>query len=703
MQKRLNFLWFVFLIIWISLVYRVFTIQVFKSDQYSRLGKNQHFREEVLPASRGDILDRSGNSLATDLAFYEFSAEPPRVKDAWKIATVFSQYSDKSFDDYLKLLRQDRKFVYLDRKVPALQAEKILRRDLAGVYSTANFKRFYPQGNITGSFTGFTNIDNEGIEGLEYRYDTFLAGVPGRRIVKTDARGNRKVDFNYPVQNPKSGNTIITTVDLDIQTIVVEELSKAVNEYKALSGTAIMMDPLTGAVLAMVTLPTFDSNNPQSSPVHLRKNRSINDTFEPGSIFKLVTAAAALEMKIISPEYEIYCENGILLLGNRVFRDSKPHGMMTFYDIIVKSSNIGTYKIAKMVGEKSIYKFARNFGFGSKSGIDLNGESSGLLRPVNQWTSHSLASIAIGQEMTVNAMQMVSAYAVVANGGTLMKPFIVKSIVSPEGKILEEFGPEKIRRVISKQTAETLTAFFRGVVDSGTAVAAQIPGSSLAGKTGTAQKFDPEIKAYSETDYISSFVSFYPAEDPKIVGIVILDSPKGVYYGGHVAGPVMKKILTRITYKPGNTLFASSVPEGGLTKRNGKQKSIWETIKGLWSDSLSDLREPAGDINTMVGSDFGTGKPEDLMTITVERKKSINDIDKESSDKNEKIATAPDVMGLTIREAVRLLNQNGFDFEVSGSGYVASQTPKPGASISPGATLWLVGKNDGKYSKNNFR
>jgi len=561
MQKRLNFLWFVFLIIWVSLLYRVFYIQVFNSDQYSRLSKNQHFREEILPASRGDILDNSGKKLATDLAFYEFSAEPPRVKDSWKIATVFAQYSNKSRDDYLKILQKDTKFVFLDRKVPALQAEKILQRELVGVYSTANFKRYYPQGRITGTVTGFTNIDNDGIEGLEYRYNRFLAGNPGRRIVKTDALGNRKVDFNYPVQNPESGNSIITTFDLDIQTIVVEELSKAVNKFKALSGTAIMMDPMTGAVLAMMTLPAFDSNSPQSSPVHLRKNRSINDSFEPGSIFKLVTAAAALEKNILSPEFEIFCENGKLLLGSRVFRDSKPHGMMTFRDIIVKSSNIGTYKIAKMVGEKGIYEYARAFGFGSKTGIDLNGESSGLLRPVDQWTSHSLASISIGQEMTVNAMQIVSAYAAVANGGTLMKPFIVKAIVDPEGKLLKEFGPKKIRRVISKQTAEILTEFFVEVVERGTAVEAQIPGGSVAGKTGTAQKFDPKTKTYSETDYISSFVSFYPSEDPKIVGIVVLDSPQGIYYGGHVAGPVMKNLYVKNTVEQTNPNNQENKPQ----------------------------------------------------------------------------------------------------------------------------------------------
>lgn len=694
MHVRIKILGYFLVLIWICLAARLFYIQVYSGDEFALLSKNQHLKEEILPSSRGDILDRHGRELATDLAYYEFSAEPPIVKDAWKVATVFAQHLDDSFDDYLRMIKQDKKFVYLDRKVSAEKAERIIQRDLKGVNYTMGFKRFYPYGDITGQLTGFTDIDNMGIEGLELKFNETLAGIPGKRILTTDALGNQKTDFNYSVQKPVNGNNIITTLDLDCQIIAVEELSKAIDQYNALSGTVILMNPITGEILAMASLPAFDSNDPGAVQSYLRKNRSINDTFEPGSIFKLVTAAAALELGIVAPEDAIFCENGQIKLGNRFFRDSKPHGNLTVQEVIEYSSNIGTYKIAEKVGTKNLYKFAKIFGFGSKTGIEIGGESPGILRETSEWTSHSLASIAIGQEVAVNALQIVNSYAAAANGGILMKPYIVRAISAPSGAVIKEFKPQIIRRVISKRTAEILTSFFEGAVDHGTAVSAKIPENTIAGKTGTAQKVDQETKEYSDEDFISSFVAYYPSKNPKIAGIVIIDSPQETYYGGTVAAPVMKNIINRITHIPGSTLLESVDP---VTENIQQKENIFQMLSGLVSGNhpkyfpvLYATDEPADDSGNLE-EDKESRSPQSFV-IKFDRKEGEKNSENGPAVKNQNYVEVPDVTGISIRKAVKILVQKRLNIKITGgSGLVAEQFPLPGEKILSGTITYLRG------------
>ncbi|KPK89316.1 hypothetical protein AMJ80_09975 [bacterium SM23_31] len=706
MHARIKILGCFLILIWICLVTRLFYIQVYRGNEFALLSKNQYLKEEILPPSRGDILDRNGRKLATDLAYYEFSAEPPLVKDAWKVATVFAQYLEKSHDDYLRILKQDEKFVYLHRKVPAEIAEKILHRELKGVNYTTEFKRFYPYGDITGQLIGFPDVDNVGIEGLEFKFNEILAGIPGKRILTTDALGNQKTDFNYPVQKPVSGNNIITTLDLDCQIIAFEELTKAIEQYDAVSGTVILMNPMTGEILAMVSLPACDSNNPGAVQPHLRKNRSINDTFEPGSIFKIVTAAAALEMGIVSPEDTIFCENGQIRFGRRIFSDAKPYGNLTVKEVIEHSSNIGTYKIAEKAGTGNLYKFAKKFGFGSKTGIEFGGESPGILRNTSEWTSHSLASIAIGQEITVNALQLVNSYAAVANGGILMKPYIVSAIYNQSGAIIKEFKPQTIRRVVSKRTAEILTSFFEGVVDHGTAVSAKIPGNTIAGKTGTAQKVDPETKTYSNKDFISSFVAYYPSKNPKIAGIVIIDSPKGKYYGGTVAAPVMKNIINRITHVPGSTLFASFVH---VTDNEPEQKSVFQALLRLASGNhpkyfpvLCAADEKADDPESQ-GEDKKSRSPRSFV-IKLDREKEDKNSENGPTAKNQNLIEVPEVTGISIREAVNILVQKGLNVKItSGSGFVAEQSPLPGTKVVQGRITYLRGENTENLSGNKIK
>ena len=693
MGSRLKLLSFFVTLAWCGLVCRLFFIQIYNGGKFENISKNQHFQEEVLQPVRGTIFDRHGAIMSTDLAYYEFAAEPPRVKDQWEVASVFSANLGKPRSGYLQKLKRNKKFVYLDRKVPAQKADKILKKNLTGVFYNAEYKRFYPHGEITGPLTGFTNVDNVGIEGLEYKFNAILSGVSGKQIVTTDARGNQKKDYNYPVQNPVNGNSINTTIDLDFQTIAFEELSNALKKHDAVSGTVILMDPNTGEVYSMVSLPSFDSNSPGDSPVYLRKNRSINDTFEPGSVFKLVTAAAAFDLGSVNMEEAIFCENGRIRLGSRIFRDAKPHGYLTAKEVFEYSSNIGTYKIAEKVGDEQLYRYSRKFGFGAKTGIDLNGESSGIVRNTDEWSSHSLASFAIGHEVAVTALQIVNAFAAIANGGTLMRPYIVKTVVDPSGKTIREYKPKKIRRVISAKTAGKLKDIFEGVVDHGTGILAQIPGGLTAGKTGTAQKVDPVTKSYSETEYIASFAAFYPARDPKIVGIAVLDSPQGLYYGGTVAAPLLKSIFMRIMHNPRSSIFASFAQ---LLEENEMSRSLWDRL-------LSLLTEPGPAIAGNTSSDNNDGQISKKNTVAARDRSIVIPVDQNIQERqsgyrtmgyNPREVQMPDVLGLSIREAITRLTSTGLDFKINGSGLVTGQSPLPGKTVLRGTVVYILGKTD---------
>ncbi len=687
---RLKLLGIFVVTVWCMLACRLFYIQIYHGNTFDSLSKNQHFREEILQPLRGSILDRYGKILSTDLAYYQFAAEPPRVKNSRHVASVFASALGKPQSQYLEKLNQNRKFVYLDRKVPAQKADVILNKNLRGVYYTAEYKRFYPDGEITGSIIGFTDVDNLGIEGLEYKFNSVLAGTSGKEIVTTDALGNLKKDFNHPVQNAINGNSIITTLDLDCQTIAYEELTNALNVHNAISGTVILMDPNTGEVLAMVTLPSFDSNNPAEAPVHLRKNRSINDTFEPGSIFKLVTAAAAFEHGAVKFEDMIYCEDGKYKIGNRTLHDSKPHGLMSANEVFEYSSNIGVYKIAEKIGSDQLYRYARRFGFGTKTGIELNGESTGIVRTTDKWSNHSLASFAIGQEITVNALQILNAFAAVANGGTLMKPHVVKVIVDEAGTIVRRYKPQKIRRVVSSSTAQKLTEIFEGVVDHGTGVRAQMPRGLLAGKTGTAQKADPDTRAYSNTDYVASFVGYYPSRNPKIVGIALLDSPEGGHIGGIVAAPMLKNIFMRIMHNPRSSLFASFTQ---LTESDETSLSLWDRFKDFWGTPETALAGSISDdepLHVAFNSPPSNSEFDSDESVYVPVDKKITP----PTPNNPIELTIPDVRGLSIREAVTLLTQSGLDFEINGSGVVTKQSPQPGKQLLRGSVVYLSGKTD---------
>jgi cell division protein FtsI (penicillin-binding protein 3) len=421
---------------------------------------------------------------------------------------------------------------------------------------------------------GFVDTDRKGLAGLELYYDSKLQGDSIRRPLLRDARGNL-----YLVEKGEAaahaGQSLVATIDVNMQAVLESELSLGIEKSKAEAGTGVFLDPKTGEILAMAYIPA-DRSNPRLTR---QKNRLISDIYEPGSTFKVITAAAALEEKKFSPASLIYAEKGVFKIGKRTIHDVHKYDWLTFEDAVVKSSNIALAKIGLTVGGSGFYELAHRFGFGEKSGIDLPGEVGGWLPSEKNWKELQLATNSYGYGVAVTPMQLACAYATVANDGIRMKPYLVKEIRDENGKTVFRALPQETERVISKETAETLRRFFSGVVDSGTGQAAQLEGISVAGKTGTAKKPDPLTHRYLPGRYVASFVGFFPADSPHVVGFISLDEPKGRYYGGEVAAPIFKKVAEKILSLLSEPLETQDVPAPSTTIMqmvSSESKKEWE-------------------------------------------------------------------------------------------------------------------------------
>jgi cell division protein FtsI (penicillin-binding protein 3) len=392
---------------------------------------------------------------------------------------------------------------------------------------------------LASHILGFVDIDNKGIEGVELRYNTYLRGNGGKFVVERDASGKT---LSQGVDMESKGNNLVLTIDELLQFMVEAQLDEVLKQWHAAAATAIMMDPFTGEILALANRPSYNPNLSSGSSSAERRDRAVTDCYEPGSTFKIIVGTAAIEENIVKLETPFDCSRGTVEIGGRTIHDAHRHGLLTFKEVIQKSSNVGSVMIGMKLGKERVYKYARAFGFGEKTGIDLPGEVSGWIRPPERWSGVSLGSISIGQEVAVTPLQVLRAYSAIGNGGLLVRPHVVSKILSPEGKEVWSFRPE-VKRAISHETAETFKGILKTVTEEGgTAKMASVDGNEVAGKTGTAQIIDPRTKRYSHEKYVSSFVGFVPADDPKIAMIIVVYEPKGQIYGGVVAAPVFKKI-----------------------------------------------------------------------------------------------------------------------------------------------------------------
>lgn len=533
------FLFVVFLIVCIA---RLFIIQFLRSGYLADKARKQHSLFVELEPRRGAIYDSSLRPQAVNTSVDSLYASPPEIPDKDRKIIIMQLSVILNLDESFLEDRLSRKksFVWLARKITPEQAQEIKKLKIKGIGFIRESKRCYPNGYLASHVIGFAGLDNAGLEGTELYYDKYLKGQPGWAMMLRDAR-QKKIDISEKMVSPKNGYDVVLTIDEVIQYIAERELDKAFNTYHAKGASIVVMDPHTGAILALANRPTYDLNEYASVPKDLRRDRAICDMFEPGSVFKIVTASAALEENKVSEEDRFFCENGSYKIATHVLHDHRPHAWLTFREVIEQSSNIGTSKVAQLLGNNLLYKYIRLFGFSSKLGVDLPGEISGVAREPRFWSRISIATLPMGQEIGVTALQLTCAISVIANGGQLMKPYIVREIRDQYAEPIKEFKPKMIRKVISLQTAKRVGKILTGVVNDGTGKLAKIDGVDVAGKTGTGQKLEPN-GTYSHSKFTASFIGFAPAEDPVIAIAVVVDEPRPYYFGGVVAAPVFKNV-----------------------------------------------------------------------------------------------------------------------------------------------------------------
>ncbi len=532
-------------IFWLALAGRLFYIQVWKSDYYTQRARQQHERRISINGLRGHILDRKGVQLTANLSSYSLAADPSRVEDEEKrkIAYSICRVTGDEPSSFLNRLSTEQTFVWLKRKIDKMSTDGMGLENVAGLYKFKEMKRVYPRGTLAGHLIGHTDIDSNGIEAAELMYDDYLGGTPGWMVFQIDGHGQTLPYTMEITERPQNGKDVVLTIDAIYQAIAEDELQRTVEKYNAKSGTVVIMAPKTGEILAMANVPLY---NPNSPSLEFARNRAITDLYEPGSTFKIVAAAAALERGVTGPEEMIFCENGQMSVPGGPVRDSHKYGWLSFREVIGNSSNIGMIKVAQRLGDEWLYKYGVIFGFGNRTGIDLPGEAGGVLRSPSEWSGRSLASVTIGQEVSVTVLQMATAYSAVANGGVLMRPFVLKSVVDGDKKVIKKTKPQAIRTIMSQDKAQTLTDLLRECVLRGTGIKAQIEGVDIAGKTGTAQRASEHRRGYAKGEFIASFVGFLPAADPELVCIVVVDRPEGAHWGGEVGAPAFKRIVEQI-------------------------------------------------------------------------------------------------------------------------------------------------------------
>ena len=626
---------------WVGLTARLFQIMVIDSAAYREQGFSQSQKNEKLLAVRGNIYDRHDRPLTRNIIHYSLGAHPSKIKNKQSFSELIAKATGREAENYIGKLESKSDFVYLDRNLRRDKVESILGTRIAGLVIERKSRRSYPHSNVAAQIVGFTDVDDEGLVGIEKEFNTLLSGTPGWVVKQVNGEGRSQIKTSFPMMPPVDGANIQLTIDLEYQSILQEELARRINESNAKGAMGVLMDPQTGAILAMASLPDYDPNRPGASPTENQKNKAITDQFEPGSTYKVVAATAAVATQTVSLFDEFYCEDGQFTVAGKTITDHEKFGLLTFPQIIAHSSNVGTIKIAQELGRNPLYQYSRDFGFGTLTGIRFPGETQGTLRQIKDWSEISLAEVSIGYEVGVTALQMVSAYAAIANGGVLLKPRLVEQILGQNGNVVYAEKPEVIRKVADPEIMATVKDMLVEVVKTGTGSKARIQGWSVAGKTGTAHKFMDG--SYSDK-YISNFAGFFPAENPQVVGIIILDEPKyGLHWGGYGAAPVFRRVAQRIINM---------------------------------DDSIQYHKPKTKRFNTMIADNQNVAVPTSIPALnTVSPYPAYQD----------GYTIVPDVRGMSIRKAKQILIAANLRADFTGSGHVVWQSPKPGTKKLPGS------------------
>jgi cell division protein FtsI (penicillin-binding protein 3) len=616
---------------------RLFHLQVLARADYEHQGARQSERTINLDPRRGPILDRNGHPLAFSVDAESLYAVPQDISKPAATAAALARALGLDAAGRKELqaqLQKNRAFVWVKRKLDPTTARTVRELQLDGIGFLSENRRYYPKRELASQVLGYVGVDNTGMSGIEYAFEDAIRGRAAKVVVTTDAR---RRPVGHTERPSTDGHTVVLALDESIQYVAERELDRAMAETGALSGVVVVLEPATGEVLALANRPTFNPNRFAAYPSSRWRNRAVTDAYEPGSIFKIVTAAAGIQEHVVSPDEVLDCGNGAIDIAGTVINDHAVFDKLTFKDAVARSSDIGMIRVAQRVGRENFNRYMRDFGFGVPSGIDLPGESAGLLRPTSKWSALSLPSLSFGQEVGVTALQMAMAAAAVANGGYLMKPLVVSRVEDATGRVVKEMKPFVVRKVLEPETVFTLTDMLKEVVRSGTGRHAQIPGYVVAGKTGTAQKVDPSGH-YSMIDHVASFVGFVPAERPALVVLVSLDSPRGPRnQGGDVAAPVFARVAEAALR------YRAIAPDDGTRV----------------------LRASAPPESALVPVAY---RPEPPPAAGVEPEPAV----------------MPDLRGRSAREAAIVAARRGLIVELYGSGRVVAQSPEPGTEIEAG-------------------
>lgn len=521
---------------------RLFVVQIGHRVHWQARATQQYTRHATLQPERGRILDRSGRVLATSVAVPSVYAVPRDILHPEAVVGPLAEVLGIPSEAVRHRLASDTSFVWLARHVLPQTVTRLQDLNLPGIHFLTEMRRYYPKHRLAGQLLGFVGIDGQGLGGLEFRYDAALKAMPRRIRQQRDAIGRHIGLTPQEVATPPHGADLYITLDERLQHVAEKELAAQVQDVGAKSGLVVIMQPYTGDILAMASYPFFNPNRFQeASQRRWQRNRSITDPVEPGSTFKVVLAAAALEEQVVGTAELLYCEEGSFRHGHRRLQDYKPYGYLSFTDVMAHSSNIGAVKVADRLTSAQLYDYIRRFGFGERTSIDLPGEHHGQVYPLHQWSGFSHDSLALGQEITVTPIQLVRAFAAVANGGWLVQPRIVWRMVRDDA--VHIVPPRKDRRILSLRTTQQLSSILSAAVDYGTGQAAAVDGYTVAGKTGTAQKVDPIKGGYSHTEVLASFVGYAPAEAPRVVVLVMIDEPQNKRWGGQAAAPVFRRVV----------------------------------------------------------------------------------------------------------------------------------------------------------------
>ncbi|HDT12263.1 MAG TPA: PASTA domain-containing protein, partial [Candidatus Marinimicrobia bacterium] len=586
---------------------------------------------------------------------------------------TLSHYLGKKPTYYAKIFESKRKYYVLEKNVPLSKGSELIKENLTGVRIEKKLLRQYPYGDIAGHILGYVGWDNEGITGIEHLYNETLRGVEGWEQVQYDRKGRRVSAAGIKGSPKKDGGNVFLTIDIDYQTILEEEIEKAVRTYGAESGMGILINPNTGEILGMASWPNFNPNNAGNEPPGHKRNRVISDSFEPGSVYKIVTAAAALESGNFTRNSMVYCENGKWEFLGRTIHDTKKNEWLSLEDVIIHSSNIGIGKIAQLEGDEAIYNMSKQLGFGEKTGLFPAAEVQGTLRPASEWKRISSTQVAMGHNVTTTLLQLTMAFSAIANNGRLMQPMIVRSAYSPDNELLYSGKVSVIRRVMSESTATIMREILEETVTKGTGVNAYIEGYRVAGKTGTAQKVVDGT--YSNSKYISSFIGFFPANKPVLVCGITLDSPTyGKHWGSACATPTVKEVFTRII---NTTEFVN----------------LYEWVRPA-EKQIADVESRISPVSHPLSASLGTGSTEkskntvknnEIRPMTRSIIHSRGETDLSISVK------MPDVRGMTVKNAQHILSRLSMNYEIKGSDkFIIKQNPLPGESLIRGSACVLT-------------